>query len=703
MIERNFNKNNNQNFSKSPMTSQRAQGTALLSNKNLPITSNGFNTTTSNPNFQLSGMQPNYTYDGQMNLAFDASVIPQGGFATKEGLEGDIGARQQYIDNYNNFMPSSTFARSENNSSKLENLRDFSQNSFKDNFTDVKPELFMLDTKNKHNTLYDNLNDELLKETITEIRLNIDSHDRDIEIYPNPFEYVVTLGPVVNSGNNPTVVSRTNIKQELRENQKNNSKKYSKNFNPGNFNNPNNPLNEELFKGVTIENEAITNYSTSLNPNDRNNPLNSIQITADAFIFDSPELIVDYTNNLKKSYNPYLIRSFDNIKFIRLDAGILPKYNTVKINREWILCRKSNYQRKFIKDDYERIKDYTLLNSRYIPDDTSEYNLQSDRFVQIFVREISNSNNLGTNPVNNKSFVLVFDKNLGILYWRGIPYSAVKTYKDSLLGEIQKLSIKFYDSWGNPLTLNETQIDYEKNQILKTDIINPNLLVVENFLNNEKAVVWLIEKMTQILKCFVVINYDIECVIPFYSSINPDEINSTDPSSLPVKIENSKFNSNSTSTTSTSSTTSSTSTPKSNYPDEDCFLSACKTTNSKIVLNQSIFNVPNIYEELDEFVTTSGFVSVKKLTKSGKYVNINIDQYIANVIWFDSSPKYKDFIKFNLESLSKNYKNYGFNVLDTLKNELVNLPANKFFQNYLTFVMGRYTNELNTKVDYVIS
>ena len=84
-------------------------------------------------------------------------------------------------------------------------------------------------------------------------------------------------------------------------------------------------------------------------------------------------------------------------------------------------------------------------------------------------------------------------------------------------------------------------------------------------------------------------------------------------------------------------------------------------------------------------------------------MNINIDQYIANIIWFDSSPKYKDFIKFNLESLSKNYKNYGFNVLDTLKNELVNLPANKFFQNYLTFVMGRYTNELNTKVDYVRS
>jgi hypothetical protein len=667
MIERKFSQNNKSN------------------RNNLPITSNGYNTTSSNPNYQLSGMQPNYTNGGAMNLPFDSSVIPQSGFATQAALEGGVAAQQQYINNNNQFMPNSTFNRPENNSSKLENLRDFNQNSFKDNFTDNKPELYMLNTKNKHNTLYDNLNEELMKETIQEVRLNIDSYDRDISIYPNPFNYVVTLGPVVNSGINATVVSRPSMKQELKENLKKNDKKYSKHFNPGNKNNPNNP-NNPLFKNPEFESDL-----TNLNPNDPNNPLNSIEITSNAFLFTSPELIVDYTNNLKKSYNPYLNRNFDNVKFIRLDAGILPKYNTVKINHEWSPCRKNNYQRKNIKDEFDRLKDTTLLNSRYIPDEFSEYNLQADRFVQIYVKEIRTNQNLGTNPVTDKSFVLVNDKSLGILYWRGIPYSAVKTYRDSLLGEIYKLSVEFYDSWGNPLTLNTTAIDYEKNQILETDIINKDLLVVENFVNNPEAVVWLIEKMTQIIKCFVIINFDIQCIIPFYSALNPDSNESQ---------------SGNTSSTNLSSNTSSNNCgqDKSDVSvDEECFLKACKTTNHKIVLNQSIFEVNNIYDELNEFVTTDGFVAVKKLTKNGKYVNVNIDQYISNVIWFDSSPKYKDFIKFNLESLSKNYKNYGFNVLDTLKNELINLPANKFFQNYLTFVMGVYVNELSTKVDYIKS
>jgi histidinol-phosphate aminotransferase len=41
--------------------------------------------------------------------------------------------------------------------------------------------------KNLHETLVDNLNENLNKEAITEIRLNIDSMDRDINIYPDPF------------------------------------------------------------------------------------------------------------------------------------------------------------------------------------------------------------------------------------------------------------------------------------------------------------------------------------------------------------------------------------------------------------------------------------------------------------------------------------------------------------------------------------
>ncbi len=704
MIERN-NKNQNPNQNHNQKRSS------------LPITATGYNTTTSNPNYQLSGMQPNYTYNGAMNLSFDSSVIPQNGFPSKEALEGDVSARQQYINSYNEFSPVSEFLRSENNSAKLENLRDFSQNDFKQNFTDNKPELYMLNTKNKHNTLYNNLNEELLKEFILEYRLNIDSYDRDIELYPNPFEYVVNLGPIVNSGINPTVVSKS-MKQEIRENEKKNNKKYSKNFNPGNLNNINNP-NHSSFKGVTLSNNQIIETETkNLNPNDPNNPLNSIEITADAFLFNSPELIVQYTNLIKENNQPYLNRNFDNVKFIRLDTGILPKFNTVKINYEWELCRKSNFQKKYIKDDYDRLKSYIILNSRYIPDDMSEYNLQTDRFVQISVKEIRTSLNLGTNPVSDKCFMLVFDKNLGILYWRGIPYSANKNYRDSLLGSIDRLSIKFFNSWGKPLFLDTSQIDYEKNQILGTDIINPKLLILENFVNNPKAVEWLIEKMTEIIKCFIIINFDIECLIPFYSALNDNdnknEINNSPDYTKSVKphpnlvVEDFDFVGDEIinmqmQNIKSSSKAQSSSSSSSEYPNEFCFLKNCKTTTSKIVVNQNIFEVKNIYEELNEFVTTNGFVSVKKVTKNGKIVNININQYIANIIWFDSSPKYKDFIKFNLESFSVNYKNYGFNVLDTLKNELISLPKNKFFQNYISFVMGLYSNELNTKIDFTQS
>ncbi len=656
-------------------------------NTGLPITANGYTTTTATPNYQLSGIQPNYTYANQQNLNFDSSKISQDGFATPLDLQQAINDQQKYTNAYNQYQPSSTFTRPENNSSKLENLRDFSQFGVRENFTNNKPEMFMLDMTNKHNTIYDNLNENLMKETIQEVRLNIDSYDRDVAIYPNPFDYVVKLGPVVNSGINPTVVSRNNMKQELRNNLKSDKKKFSRHFNPGNMNNQNNPL---ISKIINEENN-IKNGS-------------SIEITADAFLFDSPELIVDYTNNLKKINNPYLVRNFDNVKFIRLDCGILPKFNGVRINPDWNYCRQQKHTKKFIRDDYDRMKDYTILNYRYIPDDTADYTLSTDRFVQIFIKEIRNNYNLGTNPITDKSFVLVYDKSLGVLYWRGLPYSAVQTYKDSLLGEINELSIQFYDSWGNPLNIDYSKISYEQEQILNTDLIKPDLLFVENYIKNEKAKKWIIEKLTEILKCFIIINYDIECKIPFYNTLllNPNESNSSDSSNNSIPLAELIKKQTSSSNSSNSSNSSSSSSSDCNL---ECFNNDCSNV-STIVINQQIFKIDNIYKELNSFVSPnspSGFVPVKKMTKNGKIVNVTIDQYISNVIWFDFIPDKTEYINYNIESFVNNYKNFGFNILDKLKNELINLPANKLFQNYLTFVMGIYTNELSTKVDYTNS
>ena len=125
------------------------------------------------PNYQISGIEPNYTYDNKQNLPFDQSSISTSGFSNKDDLAKAVGQQQQFVNNYNNYTPLSTFDNPETNSAHLENLRNFSQFGIQKGFESNKPIMFMPDTKNKHETLYDNLNDNLLKESLKEYRLNI--------------------------------------------------------------------------------------------------------------------------------------------------------------------------------------------------------------------------------------------------------------------------------------------------------------------------------------------------------------------------------------------------------------------------------------------------------------------------------------------------------------------------------------------------
>jgi hypothetical protein len=178
-----------------------------------------------NQNYQISGIEPNYSYNHVQDLPFDQSSIGSSVYSTREGLAKAVEEQQKFVNDYNNYKPLSTFDNFETNSANLQNLNSFSQYNIQKGFQSNRPIEFMPDTKNKHETLYDNLSENLLKESVREYRLNIDSSDRDVGIYPDPFNYVVFLGPVTNSGINASV-SRTNIKNELKNiNKKNSNKK----------------------------------------------------------------------------------------------------------------------------------------------------------------------------------------------------------------------------------------------------------------------------------------------------------------------------------------------------------------------------------------------------------------------------------------------------------------------------------------------
>lgn len=575
------------------------------------------------PNYQVSGIEPNYSYANRQNLPFDQSSISTSGYPNQEALSKAVEQQQNFVNNYNNYNPLSTFDRIETNSSNLENLRSFSQYNIDEGFKINKPIQLMPDTKNKHETLYDNLNENLLKESLKEYRLNIDSIDRDVTIYPDPFNYVVYLGPVTNSGINATAVSRTSMKDDLKAGLKNLNKK-----------------NKQVKKGIETQQTDIKDVFNN-----------------DIFVFDNPNAIKEYTINLERSFNPFIIRDFTNVSYVKLDCAVIPKYTSICINEHWDFCRKKHHKKNYFKDEFERIKDYIILNDRYIPNEKEEYNPLGDRFIQIFITELQSIRNFGTNPITDKSFLLIYDKTLGALYLKLIPYSATKTYKDSLLGNLTRLTIQFFDSWGNPLKINTNCIDYEIEQISETNIIQPEKYnideLIEHIFDDKEKMQKCLNNFNQIIKCFIMINHDIKYLIPYYV-----------PENL---IETIPFH-------------------------EDCLAF------NKITINEKIFDIKNLYKELDSFVSPDGFIEKVKISKNNKKIKLTIDEYLNNVIWYDFVNK--DAIINNMRSFDFNYRDFGFKILDMLKTEITNIPVNRNFQNFLTFLVGVWEDELNTKIDY---
>ena len=574
-------------------------------------------------------------------IRFDTSSVSQNGFSNPTALGRGVVEQQQFAQNYNSYQPNSTFSSMDNTSrSQGQNFRDFSQYGVENAFQQNKVVEKMPDNKYLHNTLYDNLNENLNKEQIQEFRLNIDSMDRDINLYPDPFSYIVNFAPVVNSGLDATIQrieSKNALKAEVR---KINKKQ-----------NPTNPVKAS-----------------------------ELDFGDDMLIIDTnPNILVSYDNKLKRSFNPYITRSFINVKFLRLDNVVLPRFNKVIINSSWNYCTScygvdcdscyiSQNGNVSITDDYQRVKAEMLKNDRYIPDDNHLGPLFTDRFVQIGIKEIENNQNLSTNQINESSFTIFPDKYMGLLYWRGSPYYAVKIYKDSLLGNINRLTFKFYDSFGFPIELNRICVNYETNQLINTKIMNPENLNMTEITKDTKFTNFFVNKTTEIIKCFVAVNFNIHNKIPFYF----------DKETTKLIFEKSK--------------------------DKDAVVPQQQCCVLKILsfpkFNKTTFDFDNIYKELNQFVSLDGFISVYKMTTDGKKVYINIEQYINNVIWFNLDKKYTSEINYNMNAFYNNYKNFGFKILDKLKLEALSIPLNKYFQNHLMFVMGVYTNELNTKVDY---
>lgn len=234
--------------------------------------------------------------------------------------------------------------------------------NFQASFAPNNPMIERIDYTNKNQLIHNNVGDSVMDEHVVEYRLNIDSIDRDIRYYPDPFSYVVKLNP-------PAATTYRH---------------------------------EEYIDGNKRNGSTIVETR-----------------------FDGPPA-------------PYINKEFKNIKYIKLENVILPQHNKLHKN-------------KYGSYDFD-----------------NNQNLAFDMYVSLQIPEIGTDRVYTTGETSTRMgpdgmehtpptpFAIIFlDKLLGTNFYSGTPYYGTKIYKNSLLGNLTQITIKFYDSCGAPLRVND--------------------------------------------------------------------------------------------------------------------------------------------------------------------------------------------------------------------------------------------------------
>lgn len=240
-------------------------------------------------------------------------------------------------------------------------------NAYKANEPMIEP----IDYNNKDELYHNNVADIVLDEHIIEYKIIIDSKDRDIKIYPNPFDFKVKFNP------NSDSILRT----------------------------------EKIQNGKKV-------------------------------------LIREKMNG---DPTPHIIKEFKNVKYIKLETIVLPTHKNIIFDEE--------------------TEEYEFDNNELIV---------TDRFTALHIKELdihrvySTATTRADRPP--EPYALIFaDKHLGKNHFFGTPYYGSIIYKNSDLENITSLTIKLYDSCGNPLNISElyTAQEVDEMDIPETDIRHP--------------------------------------------------------------------------------------------------------------------------------------------------------------------------------------------------------------------------------------
>lgn len=248
--------------------------------------------------------------------------------------------------------------------------------SFNQAFNQNDPLIERQNFRNQNNVLHNNLNNNIQSEFIVDFVIDIDSKDRDVTTFIDPFKYTVSFAPVT--------------------------------------------------KGIDMREEW----------NDPHDHSQGKHMTKTVFTGPSA---------------PYVKNAFKNIKYIRVDNVILPKYAGITYN-----TGEGIWELDTTKD------------------------LSEDRYVVMKFKNIPSRYNLSTNSIVESSGVKLIPDTIpstGNFYY-AVPANAnniIKTYNMSALGNLDKLYVEFYNSSGQQLSYS----NLDSSQLI-TDVRNPSNVNLQN-------------------------------------------------------------------------------------------------------------------------------------------------------------------------------------------------------------------------------
>jgi len=282
------------------------------------------------------------------------------------------------------------------------NLNDISSyNNFENNNYSIRTPYLNNNEFNKPNLIYNNISDKISVDILVEYVIMIESIDRDIEKFSNPFKYKIYFNPVAQTKDAYIYKTFENVKYIKLESAIL-PRKYS-----------------YFRKDIS---SLTTDYSTIINTNWKRN---------DNFTFNG----INYT-----IIEDYII---DKIRYIKY--GITKPLPEI-IDKVYELQYKLQYDSStniILQYDINKNIFITLYEFQLI-----DLSLENEKFLLLNIDEIKDTNDMATNTEISNSYAILFPDYINGDFFYTNTQGVDKIYRFSQLGNIKSLTINITDNEG---------------------------------------------------------------------------------------------------------------------------------------------------------------------------------------------------------------------------------------------------------------